>query len=59
VPKPKYILTATSRTGAKVNQITGDPTDSIAVYDDADLERRLAAAKNDPRDLHITYRRIN
>jgi hypothetical protein len=58
VPKPKYILTATSRTGRKVNPITGSPTDSVAVYDDADLQRRLEAAKNDPRDLTVTVQQV-
>ncbi|TVL89770.1 hypothetical protein [Streptomyces sp. SAJ15] len=58
MPKPKYILTATSRTGKPVNLITGKPTDSINVYDDADLQRRLAAAENDPRDLHVTVEEI-
>jgi hypothetical protein len=57
MPKPKYILSARSRTGKKVNPITGADHDSIAVYDDADLKRRLAAAKTDPRDLEVTYRR--
>ncbi|MFE2497106.1 hypothetical protein [Streptomyces scopuliridis] len=56
MPKAKYILTARSRTGEKVNQITGADHDSVAVYDDADLQRRLAAAKNDPRNLEITVR---
>jgi hypothetical protein len=59
VPKPKYVLTATSRTGQKVNQITGAPTDSVNVYDAADLKRRLEAAKTDPRDLDVTVQRIN
>lgn len=59
MPKPKYILTARSRSGQKVNPITGADHDRIAVYDDADLKRRLAAAKNDPRDLDVTYRRAN
>jgi hypothetical protein len=59
VPKPKYILSARSRTGQKVNPITGADHDSIAVYDDADLKRRLTAAKTDPRNLEVTYRRAN
>lgn len=56
--EPKYVLTATSRTGKRVNQITGAPSDSITVYGDADLQRRIKAAEQDPRDLHVTYRRI-
>lgn len=52
----KYVLSARSRTGAKVNQVTGADHDSVAVYDDADLQRRLAAAVTDPRDLEITVR---
>ncbi|MFJ1647987.1 hypothetical protein [Streptomyces sp. NPDC088258] len=59
MPNPKYILTARSRTGQKVNIITGADHDSIAVYNDADLQRRLDAAKNDPRDLEITVRPAN
>lgn len=49
-----WIFTATSRTGQPVNPITGAASDSIAVYDRADLDRRIAAAKNDPRDLIVT-----
>lgn len=56
--EPKYVLTATSRTGARVNPITGAPTDSINVYSDAELQERLAAAKTDPRDLDVTYRQL-
>ncbi|GGU52475.1 hypothetical protein [Streptomyces lavendofoliae] len=59
MPKPTYILTATSRTGQKVNLITGGPTDFVAVYDEADLKRRLEAAKADPRDLDVTVQRVN
>lgn len=57
MPQPKYELTAISRTGKKVNQITGGPSDSITVYGDADLKRRLEAAEKNP-DLHVIYRRI-
>lgn len=49
-----WIFTATSRTGQPVNLITGAPFDSITVYDRADLDRRIALAKTDPRDLIIT-----
>jgi hypothetical protein len=55
---PTWILTVTSRTGAKVNPLTGAPTDSIAVYDQDDLDRRLAAAKTDPRQLDVTVRKV-
>lgn len=48
-----WIFTVTSRTGAKVNPITGAPTDSINVWDEDDLHRRIALAKTDPRDLVI------
>ncbi|MGW1744548.1 hypothetical protein ACWCRD_02800 [Streptomyces sp. NPDC002092] len=51
---PTWILTATSRIGAKVDPVSGAPTDSVAVYDKDDLDRRIAAAKNDPRDLIIS-----
>lgn len=57
VPEPKYVLTATSRTGKKVNKITGGPSDSITVYGDADLKQRIKVAEKNP-DLHVTYRRI-
>ncbi|MFJ7998986.1 hypothetical protein ACIQ7D_17820 [Streptomyces sp. NPDC096310] len=59
MPDPKYVLTARSRTGQKVDIITGADHDSIAVYDDADLKHRLDAAKNDPRDLEVTVRPAN
>lgn len=52
----KYTLTAVSRSGLPVNQITGASSDSVAVYTDADLNARLAAAETDPRDLQITVR---
>ena len=55
---PTWILTATSRIGAKVDPISGAPHDSVAVYDEDDLQRRIAAAKNDPRDLIVTVDRI-
>lgn len=53
-----WILTVTSRTGQKVNIVTGSSTDSAAIYDKDDLNRRIRAAKNDPRDLVINVRRI-
>ncbi|MFF0139691.1 hypothetical protein ACFYRN_24960 [Streptomyces sp. NPDC005227] len=56
MPKPKWELTATSRSGQPVNIFTGAPTDTVAVYEQADLDRRLAAAEDDPRDLDVTVR---
>jgi hypothetical protein len=54
----KWALTATSRTGQKVNAITGSSTDTVTVYSRSDLERRKAAAKTDPRDLDVTVTEI-
>ncbi|MFG2328277.1 hypothetical protein ACGFMM_01490 [Streptomyces sp. NPDC048604] len=56
---PKWAFTATSRTGQKVNIVTGEPTDTITVHSQEDLDRRIAAAENDPRDLQVTVRRIH
>lgn len=53
----KWILSAKSRTGAKVNPVTGADHDSVAVYDKADLDRRLKAAETDPRQLDVTVRK--
>lgn len=55
---PKWALTVTSRTGKKVNQITGGPSDTITAYSKADLDRRVAAAKADPRDLVVSVRKL-
>ncbi|MCX5598406.1 hypothetical protein OOK29_09675 [Streptomyces phaeochromogenes] len=55
---PTWIFTATSRTGQPVNPITNAPTESITVYDQADLDRRIAAAESDPRDLAVDVQRI-
>ncbi|HTE57001.1 MAG TPA: hypothetical protein VK698_39380 [Kofleriaceae bacterium] len=55
---PTWILTVTSRTGAKVEPLTGAPSHSFAVYDRDVLEQHLDAAKYDPRDLHIDVRKI-
>lgn len=55
---PTWEFTATSRTGQPVNPITKAPTDTITVYSQGDLDRRIAAAKTDPRHLVVTYRRI-
>ena len=54
-----WIFTATSRTGQPVDPVTQAPSDSITVYDQADLDRRIAAAKADPRDLIVTVERID
>lgn len=55
---PTWILTATSRTGQPVNPITKASTDEVAVYSQEELDRRLAAARTDPRDLQVTVRKI-
>lgn len=55
---PTWIFAVTSRTGQPVNPITKASTDSIAVYSQADLDRRIAAARTDPRDLYVTVRKI-
>ncbi|MFG3510229.1 hypothetical protein ACGF5F_32555 [Streptomyces sp. NPDC047821] len=54
---PKWALTATSRTGQKVNPLGGS-SDTITVYDQADLDRRVEAAKSDPRDLDVKVKRL-
>jgi len=53
-----WVLTVTSQIGAKVNIVTGAPTDSATVYDEADLHRRIAAAKDDPRQLSIHVQHV-
>lgn len=55
---PIWKFTATSRTGQPVNPITGAPTDTVTVYDQADLDRRNAAAEYDPRDLVVEVREV-
>ncbi|MFD0074288.1 hypothetical protein ACFVIY_17825 [Streptomyces sp. NPDC127166] len=55
---PKWAFRATSRTGQKVNVITGAPTDEITVHSEDELNRRLAIAENDPRDLAVEIRRL-
>jgi hypothetical protein len=55
---PKWSLTATSRTGQKVNPLGGD-TDTVTVYDQADLDRRVKAAKTDSRDLDVKVKRLS
>ena len=56
---PTWKLTATSLTGDKVDPITGSSTDSITVYDRADLDRRIAAAEKDPRGLVVVVEQIS
>ena len=56
---PTWIFTATSRTGQPVDPVTKAPTDSITVYSQAELERRIAAARTDPRDLIVTVDRLD
>ncbi|MEU0990684.1 hypothetical protein [Streptomyces sp. NPDC005953] len=51
-------LTATSRTHQPVNPLTGASTDSITVYDQADLDQRLKAAESDPRELTVTVHEV-
>ncbi|MFE3577873.1 hypothetical protein [Streptomyces vinaceus] len=51
-----WIFTATSRKGEPVNPVTGAPTDSINVWTEEDLHRRIAVAKDDPRDIEISIR---
>jgi hypothetical protein len=55
---PKWALTATSRTGQKVNPLGGS-SDTVTVYDKADLDRRVEAAKTDPRDLDVQVKRLS
>lgn len=55
--RPTHVLTVRSKTGQPVNPLTGEATDSCAVYGDADLRARLAAAANNP-DLETQVRRI-
>jgi hypothetical protein len=49
----KYVLEVTSRSGKRLPGCTGSYT-SIAVYDLADLKKRLAAAaKNSDLRVHV------
>lgn len=56
---PTWIVTETSRIGAKVDLVSGAPFDSVAVYDEDVLKARIAAAKTDPRDLIVTVERLD
>jgi len=49
------LLTARSKSGKPVNPITGAPEDTAAVWDQDDLDHRLAAAAQDP-DTEVTTR---
>ncbi|WP_432138667.1 hypothetical protein [Streptomyces sp. bgisy154] len=55
----KYVVTATSRTGQKVNAVTGGPSDQKAIYSDQELRDFKAAAAADPRDLDVTVRPLD
>ncbi|MGW5049378.1 hypothetical protein [Streptomyces griseoluteus] len=55
----KYVVTATSRTGQKVNAVTGGPSDQKAIYSDKELRDFKAAAASDPRDLDVTVRPLD
>ncbi|MEW2615176.1 hypothetical protein AB0937_34330 [Streptomyces sp. NPDC047880] len=55
----KYVVTATSRTGQKVNAVTGGPSDQKAIYSDQELREFQAAAAADPRDLEVTVRPLD
>lgn len=55
---PKWALTATSRTGKKVNPLAGS-SDTVTVYSQADLDRRVKAAKSDPRDLDVQVKKLS
>lgn len=51
----KYVLTVTSKSGKRLPGCTGS-SNSIAVHSDADLKKRLNAAKKNP-DLTVNYRK--
>lgn len=55
MPQPVYILEVTDTTGRRLPGCTGSHT-SIAVYSEADLQRRQAEAKGRP-ELRVTWRR--
>lgn len=55
MPK-SWTLFVSSRSGEKVNTLTGESHDSVAVYSEADLKRRLVVAETDPRDLNVIVR---
>lgn len=49
------LLTGRSKSGRPLNPLSGEPEDSAAVWDQEDLDRRLAAAAEDP-DIDVTTR---
>lgn len=53
----RYVLEVTSRSGQRLPGCTGSST-SIAVYSDADLRKRLAAAKENP-DYKVVVRALD
>ncbi|RPK32646.1 hypothetical protein EES39_38255 [Streptomyces sp. ADI92-24] len=55
----KYVVTATSRTGQRVNAVTGSPSDQKAIYSAKELREFQAAAAADPRDLDVTVRPLD
>jgi len=51
----QFLLTVRSRSGKRVNAVTGAPEDTILVHGREDLERRIRAAERNP-DLELSYR---
>jgi hypothetical protein len=58
-PEPEFpvLLTGRSKSGKPVNPVTGEPHDTITVWGQDDLRRRLAAAAADP-DMEVTTRPV-
>jgi len=55
-PSPeRYLLTVRSKSGRVLNPITQSPVTTIAVWSREDLDRRFAAAAEDP-DLEVSHR---
>jgi hypothetical protein len=53
-----YVVNIRSRTGQRMNQITGEPYDSFGVYSKEELDKVIRAAEKDPRDIELTYREV-
>jgi len=51
----RFLLTVRSRSGRRVNAVTGAAEDTVMVHGREDLERRIRAAEQDP-DLVVSYR---
>lgn len=51
----RFLLTVRSRSGRRINAVTGAPEDTVMVHGREDLERRIRAAEQDP-DLEVSYR---